>query len=266
MTDKDCNFSKCLPRDINAVVFDLDGTIYLGDRLVDGALSLFKCLEDHSLKSFYITNNSSKSRKQLVEKLSGMGISLDLRQVYGAAYAMAAFVREKGFRSVFCIGAQGLREELSHVGVRFCEDEHQAEALIIGMDKDFDNVKLTKAVRIMKRGCMAIVCSRDSQYPIENGRIMPGCGPIAASIEKASGLKIHCSVGKPNRYMIDLLCGDWNLKPQELLVVGDTYSTDILMARRSGSKSILISKKKYKSTVVVPHLSMITQLLFQSAR
>lgn len=256
-----CGQSDYLFRGIKAVVLDLDGTIYLGDRLIEGVLVLLNLFESYSVTPFFFTNNSSESRKQLFEKLLGMGIRLELKQVYGTGYATAVFVQEKGFQRVFCIGQKGLREELNTMRIDVCEDERMAEALIIGMDTDFDRVKLSKALHIMKMGGTAIACNRDNFYPGENGRMLPGCGSIVAAIESASGKKVQYLIGKPNTFMLKLLNKDWNLNMKEILVIGDTYSSDIAMAKRCGSKSILISKKKYRDTVAVENIMQIEQFL-----
>lgn len=245
---------------IKAILFDLDGTIYLGNQLVDGVADVLSDLADHALKPLYVTNNSSKSRNQLLQKLTGMGIHPELRQIYGAGYAAAVYADRQGLRKVFCIGAQGLRDEIRGVGIHVCEDEQEAEALIVGMDINFDDMKLARAVSLMKRGCTAIACSRENHYPVEHGMVLPACGSIVAAIERASGKKIGYVAGKPNPYMLNLLCHDWNLKAQEILIVGDTYATDVIMAKKFGSKSILISKKKYKTTIVVDNVQRIKEI------
>jgi 4-nitrophenyl phosphatase len=249
-----------LPSGIKAVLFDLDGTIYLGNQPVDGVADVLNGLVDRDLKPLYVTNNSSKSRKQLLQKLTGMGIPLELRQIYGAGYAAAVYVKEQGFRKIFCVGTQGLRDEVEGVGIDVCEDEHEAEALIVGMDPDFDDGKLAAAVKLMKRGCTAIACNKESYYPGENGLVLPGCGSIVTAVEHASGRKIKHVVGKPNPYMLTLLCSDWNLKAREILIVGDTYATDVIMARKFGSKHILISKKKYNTTIAIDNLQQIKEI------
>jgi len=249
-----------LSEGIKTVLFDLDGTIYLGNQLIDGVANVLNGLADRALKLLYVTNNSTKSRKQLLQKLIGMGIRLEHRQVYGTGYAAAVYAKEQGCRKIFCIGTQGLRDEVGYVGIHVCEDEQEADAIIIGMDPDFDDMKLAKAVKLMKRGCLAIACNKESHYPGEHRVVLPGCGLIVAAVENASGRKIQCVVGKPNTYMLSLLCDEWNLKAREILVVGDTYATDVVMARRFGSKSILISKKTYKSTIVVDHIQRIKEI------
>lgn len=250
-----------LLRGISAVVFDLDGTLYLGDRLVDGALDLLNFLKDRSIQPFYCTNNTSKSRQQLFEKLSGMGIPLDPGQVYGSGRATALFVREAGFRTVFCIGTEGLKGELRAAGVMACDDDSAAEALVVGMDTDFDAAKLSGAVRVMNRGCTAIACNRDRRYPVGDGRTLPACDAIVTAIERASGKRIPLAVGKPNPYMLELLGNDWNLKMAEILVVGDSYASDIAMARQCGCKSILISRRKHSGTLVAESIREVGRLL-----
>ena len=242
-------------------LFDLDGTLYLGDRVVDGALDLLKFLEDRSIQPFCCTNNTSKSTKQLSEKLSRLGIPIAPGRVYGSGRATALFVKEMGHRTVYCIGTDGLKGELHDAGVQTCEDDSKGDALVVGLDTDFNATKLSGAVRVMNRGGAAIACNRDSRYPVENGKTLPACGSIVSAIEKASGKRIPWAVGKPNPYMLKLLGDDWKLKMEEILVIGDSYASDIAMARQCGCKSILISGRKYPGTLVVESVLQMRHIM-----
>jgi ribonucleotide monophosphatase NagD (HAD superfamily) len=101
--------------------------------------------------------------------------------------------------------------------------------------------------------CKFIICNRDRTYPVEDNLLMPGCGPIVAALEYATERTADVIIGKPNTYMLELLCRDWKLGNQEILVVGDTYESDIAMANNFGSRSVLIdpSGKKIDGTVTI---------------
>ena len=225
---------------IKAIAFDLDGTVYFGNTLADGVAELTIFLKNRGIKVFYFTNNSAKSREDIFNKLKELGLELLLDEVYNSAYATAIYAKENGFRKVYCVGSKGLIKELELRGITVLPNEEQAEAVIVGLDMEFDYNKIAKALNGIKKGCRLIACNRDRNYPVGNNAVLPGCGPLVAAIEYASGIEADCVIGKPNTYMLELLAKDHRLRNDEILVVGDTYDSDIEMAKRYKSPSILI--------------------------
>ncbi len=230
---------------IKAIAFDLDGTIYYGNRLVEGVLDLFKYLKEKNIKTFYFTNNSRKSRKEIYEKLSHMGFQLTIHDIYSSTGATALYITEHNIKHVYCLGSDGLAEELIAHHINISDDPEKVQALVIGLHHDFDYAGLAKAINIViKSNCNIIACNRDRTYPVEDNTLMPGCGAIVASVEEALNRKIDFLAGKPNTYMIELLAKDWNLQRNEIMIVGDSVETDIEMARRYGCPSVLIAPEK----------------------
>lgn len=245
---------------VKAVAFDLDGTIYCGNSLINGSLELISFLKNLGIQVLYFTNNSSRSRKQIYEKLRNLGIELEFNTIYSSAYSTAVYASNNSINNVFCIGSEGLKDELKLHNINIVGPD-SAEALIIGLDVDFNYEKLSIASHLMMNGCKTVSCNKDPNYPVENGKFLPGCGAIVTAIEKAAERKIDYSVGKPNTFTIELIAKDWNLNNNEILVVGDTYSSDIEMAKRFKCPSILISNNYDKNdTILVKNLSEIINL------
>lgn len=249
---------------IKAVAFDLDGTIYIGNRIIDGAMEVITLLKEKNIQVLYFTNNSTRTRCQMFEKLIGMGLGLNEKEVYNSAFATAVFTKQKGMNNVYCIGAQGLRDELNTAGISLIDDKEAANGVIVGLDPDFNYQELSKALDILRKEDRVIIaCNRDRNYPVEGGRILPGCGPIVAAIEDACGREVDYVVGKPGTFMLDLLAKDWRLKAEDILIVGDSYESDIAMAKSYGSPSVLISDKphkKEKDVVTVNDIAGMTEL------
>lgn len=244
--------------DIKAVVFDLDGTIYRGNELIRGAASVLRLLVRRGFQVLYFTNNSTRARAQIKEKLSRMGLNLELRQVYNSSYATGMYLRQNGFKKVFCIGTEGLISELKTQGIQITEQK--PEAIVVGLDPEFDYRKLAMALRVFhKTKCPIIACNLDRNYPVEDG-LIPGCGPIVSSIEDACGKKTDAVIGKPNTFMLEMLLEDWGLKKEDILVVGDSYESDIVMARRFNCKSVLISGPGHIEESGIINLSRISLL------
>jgi 4-nitrophenyl phosphatase len=231
---------------VKAVAFDLDGTIYLGDTLIKGVNEVLENLAKNQIKVFYFTNNSSKTRAGIHEKLLKLGVRTDIKSVYNSAYATGIFLRKNHFKRVFCMGSEGLKEEIGNADV-ICinEDDLNADAVIVGLDSKFDYNKLSAGINILKDGnCKLILCNRDRTFPVEKNRLMAGCGPLAAALEYACCREADFIIGKPETFMLEILCKDWNYSHEEVLVIGDTYESDILMAEKYGSPSIFIDPGK----------------------
>lgn len=244
---------KNIIRDISGIAFDLDGTVYEGSSLCPGAKATVEHFTKKGAGIFFFTNNSAKTRVEIREKLVKLGIEAEISRIYSSAYAAGVYLKRRKFSPIYCLGTAGLKNELSCAGIECLEKtSDRAKAVIVGMDPGFDYEKLAAALNVVnKTGAPIIACNLDRNYAVEDGRIMPGCGPIAAALEFAAGRKIDAVVGKPEGFMLDLLCEDWNVGIKKMLIVGDTYDSDIAMAKRKGCKSVLISSKTPDKSIVV---------------
>lgn len=246
-------------KNIKAVAFDLDGTIYCGEKLIDGAADLIGFLENQKIMIFYFTNNSTKTRHEIYRKLVRLGLNLTIDQVYTSAYASAIFLKENRMNNVFCIGTAGLIEELVENGVRVNSDEKTAECILVGLDTSFDYSKIVKALYMLQNGCKLIVCNLDKNYPSANNELMPGCGAMVGAIIGSYEKHIDFLAGKPNVFMIEILAVKYHLDSSNLLVVGDSYESDIQMAKNFNCLSVLVSKenKDRDDTIVVSDIAHI---------
>ena len=226
---------------IKAVAFDLDGTIYVGDKLVGGVIEVLNYLKKKDIQVFYFTNNSSKTRKNIHQKLQKMNLHTDLETIYNSAYAVGIYLKNNNFKKVYCCGSAELREGIISSGIECVNDKEFPEAVVVGLDHDFNYNRMTVALNFLRqKDCRFIICNRDRTYPVENSRLMPGCGPIVAALEYATGRQADVIIGKPETFMLDLLCKDWNLLSEEILIVGDTFDSDIAMADTYRSPSLLL--------------------------
>jgi 4-nitrophenyl phosphatase len=248
--------AKNLVGSVKGIAFDLDGTIYFGDTLASDALHVISKLNELGKKVFYFTNNSSKSRAEVVGKLVRLGICVDSRNVYTSSYAAGIYCSSR-YKQVYCIGTDGLKTELESHGVLISNDTVCAQAVVVGLDTLFTYDKLAGGLDALRSGGAFIVCNRDSTFPVEGGRLRPGCGPLVAALCDGSKRDPDFMAGKPSTYMLELLMADNNLNSSEIAIVGDSYSSDIAMAKKSGSPSVLFNT----SGVLIPQDTMgITSL------
>ena len=223
---------------INSVVFDLDGTLYLGEKVVEGAREAVSALERQGFRIFYFTNNSGKTRQQIVDKLNRLGFKADMWNTYCASYAVSAYLAKNKISPVYLIGADGLMSELAFRDIKV-RDDPAVSAVVIGLDPLFNYGKIAVALEAIDRGAKLIVANTDPAYPVENNRRLPGCGPIVAAVVAASGHLPDFHVGKPEIYMLELLCKDHGLSPKEICVVGDVPESDMAMADNFQCQSVL---------------------------
>lgn len=230
--------------DIKVIAFDLDGTIYNGAQIINGALETIEFFRKIGKKICFFTNNSSLSRIQIFTKLRKFSINLTETDIYCCSYAVKVYLREEKYKNLFVIGSNVLKEEVSNSGINVFNEarNNQIDALLIGMDVDFSFFKLSQAYEVLQRNdsCKIIVCNMDCNFPVEDGLRKPGCGAIASSILVASNRDFDFMIGKPNSYMLNLIAKEKNVLPKEILVIGDSFESDIAMANNTNSHSILI--------------------------
>ncbi len=222
-----------------AIVFDLDGVVYLGARGIPGVAAEIARLQK-KMPVLFLTNNATKSRLEYVRHLAAYGISAKTDDVMTASYGCASYVLENYGRGnrVLVVGEQGLREELENeAGAALVE--RRAEIVACGLDRQITYAKLEAALRCLNAGAAFILANNDPTLPREFGASI-GSGAIAASLIFASGRKPDVIVGKPSAYLIKKLLQIHKIKSRDAVFVGDRLEIDIRMANKAGMKSVLV--------------------------
>lgn len=243
-----------------AVVFALDGTVYFGNQLVDGISDVIAHCRQLGKSVFFLTNNSSETRSQIFHKLRNMGIDCTFREVLTSGYAAALYAHRERLSNIYICGSKNLVSECEKLSVHSVDAE-EAENMIIGLDPEFDYEALTIAIEVALKADKVIACNKEKAYPGQDGVSMPGCGGMVTPIEWCSGRMVDCTIGKPSTFMLKEVSEQLGIAPEEILVVGDTYDTDILMANRFGSQSVLISSHIYSDTVSIDGVEELINLI-----
>lgn len=227
---------------IKLFALDLDGTLYIGDNMVAGAVELIDYLREKYQVVFF-TNNSSRTGRQVYEKLNRLGIKCKLDEVYTSSFATALYLKESGIDNLYVIGSDGFRSELKGNGLRIADDD-SAKNLVVGFDFDFNYKKIATALSVLLKGGKFIACNEDRSFPVvgEN-RYMPGCGAMVGAIAASADKRPDFIVGKPNTYILSKISKVFGIEPHEIMVVGDSYESDIMMALNYNSKAILINSE-----------------------
>jgi NagD protein len=217
-------------------LIDMDGVVYRGKELVPGADHFVRQLRDRGLPFCFLTNNSQRTRRDVVAKLSRMGIEAEERHVFTCAMATARFLAEqKPGGTAFVIGEGGLLTALHQNG--YAVVDHDPDFVVVGEGRTFNLELVEAAVMMVRRGAKLIATNLDASCPTAEG-VRPGCGAMVAMLEAAAGVRAF-SVGKPSPVMMRAARRELGLRTEETTIIGDTMETDILGGVQLGFHTIL---------------------------
>jgi NagD protein len=222
-----------------AYLIDMDGVLYRGTDLIPGAERFIATLRRRHIPFLLVTNNSQRTRRDVVLKLAQVGLTVPEDHVFTCAMATARFIaRQKPSARVYVIGEGGLLTALHLNGCVI--DEKTPDYVVVGEGRVLNFEMAEKALRFLTAGAKLVATNLDPSCPTEQGP-RPGCGAIVALLESASGLKAF-SVGKPSPVIM-------RMAEQELLargpidqvtMVGDTMETDIVGGLQMGYRTVLV--------------------------
>lgn len=233
---KDCSLLK----NKKLWLFDMDGTIYLGNKLFDGAVSLLDNIKQNGGKYVFITNNSSKSVEDYVKKIKKMGIFTDKDNFYTSADAAGMLLTERFGKSlIYAQGSRSFIKGLKKKGLNITtEYDKTVKCVIVGFDTELTFEKLSVTCKSLLNDVAYYATNPDWVCPTEFGYV-PDCGSMCFGIEKATGKK-PVFIGKPNPVMIEETIKQNGVKKEETVVIGDRLYTDIASGANAGVDTILV--------------------------
>ena len=223
--------------DIDAVFLDLDGTIYLGGELIPGALDFLARCDQRGMTRFFLSNNSSCSVQQYIEKLAGMGIAASIDDVLLSTHDLISWLHEFEYNRVYLVGTNGMRQMLEDSGLTM--DAVDPEIVVLGYDTEITYDKISTASIHLHNHVPLVVSHPDVVCPSPDGGL-PDTGAYMAMFEAATGvIPIHVC-GKPQPGMILHRIKELGLDPARCAMIGDRLYTDMAMATRAGVKGVLV--------------------------
>ncbi|WJY27781.1 TIGR01457 family HAD-type hydrolase [Sporosarcina trichiuri] len=218
-----------------AVCFDLDGTVYKETEPIEESVAFLKSLAGTSADAYFITNNSSHTREQIVRKLAAFGIETDESHIMTSAIAAAEYcARELHGRTIQMIGEAGLEEALAEKGIRTVS--RGGDVVVMGIDHGITYDKLADACLSIRAGAEFIATNGDLSVPGKEG-LVPGNGAFAELVRSSTGVA-PVIVGKPESYMLEFIRQESGVRKDEMIMIGDNYDTDILSGIRYGIDTI----------------------------
>lgn len=225
-------------QDVRCFLLDMDGTFYLGEKIIPGSLEFIRRVEETGRDFLFLTNNSSHNAAFYVQRLKRMGLTIGREKVLTSGEATAAVVKEMypGKRA-FVLGNEFLIEEMREAGVPV--DMQNPEIVVVGYDTTLDYRKMTAVCDFVRAGLPYIATHPDFNCPTETG-FAPDIGAIMAFIEASTGRRADRVVGKPHTGIVQAALRRTGLSAGQMAMVGDRLYTDIETGLKSGMLSILV--------------------------
>ena len=248
---------------ITCFALDMDGTVYLGEKWIEGALDFLSAVEKAGKQYIFLTNNSSKGPQNYVEKLHRMGLSVDESRIVTSGQATIEYLK-RNFpgKRVFLLGNELLTREFEEAGI--CLSESDPQVVVTGFDTSLTYGKMCRVCDLVRSGLPYIATHPDYNCPTENGFI-PDAGAIHAFIHASAFRDPDQVVGKPGGDIMDYLAGRAGASREQTAMVGDRLYTDVAAGVNNGYTGILVLSGE-AGMRDVEESEIVPDLIFTSVR
>ncbi|MGB9672702.1 MAG: HAD-IIA family hydrolase [Anaerolineales bacterium] len=264
--------------EVEGVIFDLDGTVYLGEYALPGAVDVISALRKKGIKTLFISNKPLYPRQVYAEKLTKLGIPTESEDVLTSAYVLGNYLSKNYPQmSYYVIGEEALRNELTQYGLKIVPelldqdaqevlDPKGIDAIIVAFDRTLNYRKLNTAYQALQKGALFFATNSDKVCPMPQGAI-PDAGATIAYLEHISGRKVELLAGKPSPIIMQVAVEKLKSTPQRCIMIGDRLETDIRMGNQAGMTTVLVLSGVTKKETLVqaqdtPHFTVENLLEF----
>ncbi len=219
------------------IFLDMDGTIYLGEKLIQGTEVFLSALKKKGIKYYYLSNNSSRSKTDYVDKLERLGIQASTEDIILSTDGVIDFLHSRKIDKTYVVGTMSMKDMFLQAGIEV--DSQNPTYIILGFDTELNYRKIKTAALFLQKGIPMLATHKDLVCPTQDGPI-PDVGAMLALFKKATGKTPEKIFGKPNKEMLDYIIKRYAVTPDELVIIGDRIYTDMEMANRIGCDFILV--------------------------
>jgi arabinose operon protein AraL len=264
---------------IDGFVFDLDGTIYLGDHALPGAVETLQILGKRGKRIVFVSNKPLQTRSDYAKKLNHLGIPANPEDVITSGFVLGHYLaKAESQLRLYVIGEQSLREELGSQGLivldEFLDQDAQqvihpnaVDAVVVAFDRTLDYRKLNTAYQALQNGARFFATNADKACPMPGGAI-PDAGGTIAALEFMTGRKLELLAGKPSTLILQAALEKLGLPSNRCMMVGDRLETDIRMGQAAGmftAATLTGASNRQQAEVMSPApdfiVSSLTELL-----
>ena len=226
---------------IKLYLFDMDGTLYLGDRLYDFTIDLLQTIRATGGRYLFMTNNSSKSVEDYIRKLEKMGIAATREDFITSSQATAYYLhKHHEGQTLYVCGTESLKAELRREGFTLTENTDDTDCIVMGFDTELTFRKLhdVSYLLLTRPEIPYIATNPDLVCPTEFGSV-PDCGSVCQMLQNVSG-RLPVVIGKPSALMPQLAMEKWGVTGSQTCVIGDRIYTDIKSGLNAGTLTVLV--------------------------
>ena len=221
-------------------IFDLDGTVYLGERLIPGAERVVRLLRERGKKVVFLSNKPLYTREDYAAKLTRLGIPSKPAEVVNSTFVLIRYLEKVAPGSrVFVMGELPFVAEMARAGFQLTENPDEIEYVVAAFDRTFDYRKYNIAFQAIKKGAHFIATNPDRTCPVEGGEL-PDCAGVIAALEAVTLRKVEVIVGKPSPITVQVALEAMGLEARDCILIGDRLETDIRMGKEAGMKTALV--------------------------
>ncbi|MEW5304299.1 MAG: hypothetical protein WDW38_011064 [Sanguina aurantia] len=263
-------------------VFDLDGTLWLGSKIIPGAIEVLQLLRSQKKTIRFVTNNASKSRAGFLAKLKLLGVQASLEEVYSSSYAAAAYLEGINFKKkVYVVGEEGIVEELELHGIkalggpadRYKEVDWSSEprmdidpdigAVVVGLDRSISYFKIQYGTQcLLQPDCLFLATNTDARGNLSDKQEWAGAGTMVYALVGASERE-PTVLGKPSSFMLDHIVKVTGISSNDkILIVGDRLDTDIQWGLENGAATLLVLTGVTSEEQVLKPENLIQPMLY----
>jgi 4-nitrophenyl phosphatase len=228
--------------DIQALIIDIDGTLFHGPIPLSGLLRFFSFLQSQQIPFVVVSNNATQTAADYRNRLAAQGVEIEVSQVLTAAAATGSYLASemgKGAR-LYVVGEPALHEVLRQDGFVLLDDASQpADAVVVGGDSGLTYNKLKNAALLLQRGARFVGTNPDLLCPTDEG-LVPEAGATLAFLQAATGIA-PAVIGKPAQPLFDQAVQQLGSRRVETAILGDRLETDIRGGHHAGIKTLLIT-------------------------
>ncbi len=233
---------------LDGFIFDLDGTVYLGEAALPGAVETIDFLRGQGKQVLFVTNKPLQPRATYAQKLSRLGIPAQPDDIITSGYVMGYYLAQHFSElGLYVIGEEALLDELRGFGLKIVDEfadqspqeviqPHGVDAVIVAFDRTLDYRKLNSAYQALVRGARFFATNSDKMCPMPDGGI-PDAGGTITALEHMSGRQLELLAGKPSQIILQVIFDRLGLRPERCLMIGDRLETDIFMGQQAGMKT-----------------------------
>ena len=231
-------------KNIKHFILDMDGTTYRGSEIFKHTVDFVHTLKDLGIGYTFLTNNSSYSTAEYLDKLREMGIVVKQDQIYTSNLATIDYLKSEHpkVEKLYILGTDALKMEFQAAGYEIMDEDiaQNPDAVIVGFDTSLTFEKLCRAGYWIQKDILYIATHPDRICPTNQPTLLLDCGAICAALKEATGRAPDMTLGKPDQIMIEGIIKHHEIDKSELAIIGDRLYTDMEMARQAGIMGILV--------------------------